>query len=123
MIGAGTMRTLSQSAAKSWGRICGCGIIDRWPISIVRHIVEIVPSGAMPTQGLKPAPFIFRVSSAASETLVRSSVIANVNPAARFIALRREIIDRDSTSRDALDQLPGPPFEQPSGPLEMEILN
>jgi hypothetical protein len=76
----------------------------------------------MPTQGLKPAPSIFRVSSAASETLVRSNAIANVNPAAPVITRRREAIDDDSISCDAMDQLPGPPFEQPSGPLEMEIL-
>ena len=58
-------------------------------------MIEIAPSGAMVTQGLKLAPSVSRTNSAASEKLLRSSAIASVNPATALLEAGRSLIAGD----------------------------
>src|SRR5437868_12802656 len=68
----------------------GKDVIDPWPISIAGDMIEIVPSGAMLTQGLKDFPLISAAGTAALAAGERASATAKLNPAAPIITWRRD---------------------------------
>src|SRR3954464_5679416 len=86
--GAGTTRTLSQSASSSSAMIKGSEVIDPCPISVAADMIVIVPSGAMLIHGFMAWPVRSPASTAASAALPRSAN-ANVRPAAPIMIWRR----------------------------------
>ena len=90
MGGAGTTWTFVQSASISSARMRGKDVVEPWPISIAGDMIEIVPSGAMLTQGLSDFPSISAAGMAALAIGERASATAKVNPAAPIITCRRD---------------------------------
>src|SRR3954462_7799776 len=86
--GAGTIRTLAQSASSSSAMISGSEVIDPCPISVAADMMVMVPSGAMLIHGLSVCPDRSVASTATPSG--PDSATANDNPAAPIMIWRRE---------------------------------
>ena len=81
--GAGTIRTLAQSASSSSAMISGSEVIDPCPISVAADMMVIVPSVAMLIHGLIAVPVRSPERTAALRP--SGSAMANDRPAAPII--------------------------------------
>src|SRR5438270_6066894 len=86
--GAGTTRTLDQSASSSSAMISGSEVIEPWPISVAADMIVMVPSPAMLTQG--DIAFPLRSAASVAARPLPPSVMAKDRPAAPIMTWRRD---------------------------------